>query len=316
MPDPLPFHRLEELTPAELDAMDRDRTLIVLPVSPIEEHGPHLPLGTDGWLAKGFARGLAERITESRPDWSVVRAPWIPVGCYTLDWPGSVEVEQAAVRAVVVSYGRSFARHGFRHVVVVNGHGGPGHGAALEEACREVSRRCGIRMIYPGGLLLTEIFAGSYFDRIGDALGRPLTDDERAALAHDFHAGAMETSYLLKVRPDLVKGDPTELPDIDISKVGMMRYFWGDLVGDGPGYMGSPSRADVRLADAVESVFADEITALVERSLDGEDIQPEISGEFYRNPLFRTRARPVARAMEATGKTVLGGSARLLKRES
>jgi len=315
MTDSPPFQRLEELTTAELDAMDRDRTLIVLPMSPIEEHGPHLPLGTDGWLAKGLANGLLERLARRRPDWSLVRAPWFPIGCYTLDMPGSVEVDQAAVRSVAVSFGRSFARYGFRHVVVVNGHGGPGHGAALEEACREVSRRCGIRMIYPAGHLITEIFAGAFFDRIGEQLGRELGEEEREILARDFHAGAMETSYLLHVRPDLVKGDVTALPDIVCSRVGMMRYFWGDRAGKGPGYMGSPSRADTRLAEAVEAVLCDEVTAIVERSLDGEDVQPAITGEFYRNPLFRTRARPMARAMEATGRTVLGGAARLLGRE-
>lgn len=309
-----PFHRLEELTTAELDAMDRDRTLIVLPISPIEEHGPHLPLGTDGWLAKGLANGLLERMAQRRPDWSLVRAPWFPIGCYTLDWVGSVEMEQVAVRSVVTSFGHAFARRGFSTIVVVNGHGGPGHGAALEEGCRQVSRRHGVRMIYPAGKLITEVFGGKYFDRIAAHLGRDLTDDERWALAHDFHAGAMETSYLQHVRPDLVKGDVRALPDIVSSKVGMMRYFWGDRVGKGPGYMGFPSRADTRLAEAVEAVLCDEVADIVEHAMDGQDVQRRIAGEFYRNPLFRTRARPVARAMEATGKALLGGSARLLGR--
>ena len=124
----------------------------------------------------------------------------------------------------------------------------------------------------------------------------------------------METSYLQHVRPDLVKGDVRKLPDIVSSKVGMMRYFWGDRVGKGPGYMGFPSRADTRLAEAVEAVLCDEVADIVEHAMDGQDVQGRIAGEFYRNPLFRTRARPVARAMEATGKALLGGSARLLGR--
>ena len=43
--------RLEEMTMPELDALDRERTLIAIPISPLEAHGPHLPLGTDGFMA-------------------------------------------------------------------------------------------------------------------------------------------------------------------------------------------------------------------------------------------------------------------------
>jgi len=303
--DESPFLRLEELTTAEFDELQRDRTLIVLPISPIEQHGPHLPLGTDGILAKGIARGLIQRLAVTRPDWTFVRAPWFPIGCYTLEMAGSVEIDQPAVRGVVASFGRSMARYGFGTIVVVNGHGGPGHGAALEEACREVSRQCGVRMIYPIGKVITELFEGRYFDRFAEQLGRDLSDDERWALSRDYHAGAIETSIVLHERPDLVKGDPGELPAIVSSKIGMMRYFWGDKVGEKPGYMGFPSRNSPELAEATEAVLCGEVAGIVERVMDGEDVQAEIVGEFYRNPLFRTRARPLARAMETSGRRLM-----------
>ncbi len=303
--------RLEEMTRADVEALDRRRTLVAIPVSPIEEHGPHLPLGTDGYLSLGLTDGLLERLAARRPDWTLVRTPWLPIGCYTLEGAGSVEIDQAAVRAVVAGYGHALARHGVPLIVVLNGHGGPGQGAALEEACREVSRRHSARMIYPVAPLLSDIFAGRYWDRIGDQLGRPLSSEERRALQHDFHAGALETSYLQLRYPDLVQGDVRSLPDVETSKVGMMRWYWGDRVGQGPGYMGYPSRADPRLAEAIEAVLCDEVAALVERAMDGEDVQPAITGEFYRNPLFRTRARPVARAFERSGRAVLGTAATL-----
>ena len=164
-------------------------------------------------------------------------------------------------------------------------------------------------MIYPTGKLISELFTGDYWDRIGDALGRPLSDEEQRALSRDFHAGALETSYLMLRHPHLVKGDIAALPDVETSRVGMLRWYWGDKVGRGPGYMGFPSRADPRLAEACERVLVDEVTDLVERAMDGEDIQPEITSEFYRNPLFRTRARKIARAFERTGRTVLGAAA-------
>jgi hypothetical protein len=98
---PVPGLKLAEMTMTELDALDRARTLIAVPVSPLEEHGPHLPLGTDGFMAEGMIDGVFQRLAASHPDWTLVRAPWFPVGCYTLHHPGSIEVPQETVRAVV-----------------------------------------------------------------------------------------------------------------------------------------------------------------------------------------------------------------------
>lgn len=289
------------MTMSELDGLDRERTLIAIPVSPLEAHGPHLPLGTDGYMATQMADLVLEMLASRRPEWTYVRAPWLPVGCYTLRMPGSVEVPQRTVRDLVASFGAAFARQGFQAIVVLNGHGGPGHNAALEEACRKVSRKHGIRMNYPLGRVLTDVMKGKLVDRIAEHLGRPLSDEEKHELAHDYHAGRMETSLALDHHPDLVKGDPRELPPVEHSMVGMMRYWWGDLVGRGPGYMGFPHKADPALGRALEKAFCEEVAALVERLMDGEDLRRATASEFYRNPLFRTRARPITRSLDALG---------------
>ena len=53
-----------ELTTFELDSLNRDKTVFLLPISPLEEHGPHLPLGTDLYLAESLAAGLARRLSK------------------------------------------------------------------------------------------------------------------------------------------------------------------------------------------------------------------------------------------------------------
>jgi len=294
------IQHLERMTMPEIDGLDRERTLIAIPVSPLEAHGPHLPLGTDGFMATQMADGVLELLADRRPDWAFVRTPWLPVGCYTLRMPGSVEVPQATVRDLVASFGHAFARQGFRTMIVLNGHGGPGHNAAIEEACRKVSRG-GVRMNYPLGRVLTDVMKGKLVDRIAEHLGRPLSDEEKHELAHDYHAGRMETSLALDHHPELVKGDPRDLPPVEHSMVGMMRYWWGDRVGRGPGYMGFPNKADPELGRALEKAVLETIAALVERLMDGQDLRRETSSEFYRNPLFRTRARPLTRSLDAVG---------------
>ena len=120
-------HRLEELSTPGLDALDRDRTVVILSVSPLETHGPHLPLGVDAFAARYFSEAIAERIVASRPGWAAVLAPTLHLGSFTFDTVGTVRVRQRVVRDVVVDYGRALARAGFRHILVSNGHGGPSY---------------------------------------------------------------------------------------------------------------------------------------------------------------------------------------------
>jgi creatinine amidohydrolase/Fe(II)-dependent formamide hydrolase-like protein len=58
-----------------LDALDRERTVVLVTVSPLEQHGPHLPLGVDAFTASHFATQIAERLVADRPGWSAVLAP-------------------------------------------------------------------------------------------------------------------------------------------------------------------------------------------------------------------------------------------------
>src|SRR6185503_13539461 len=142
----LTIHRLEELSTPQLDALDRTRTVVILTVSPLETHGPHLPLGVDAFTARHFSESIAERLVADRPGWSVVLTPTLHLGSFTFDSVGTVPVRQRVVRDVVVDYGSALGRAGFRHILVSNGHGGPGHLVALEEAAAIVSRRHRITM--------------------------------------------------------------------------------------------------------------------------------------------------------------------------
>ena len=139
-------HRLEELSTPQLDALDRARTVVILTVSPLETHGPHLPLGVDAFTARHFSESIAARLVAGRPGWSVVLAPTLHLGSFTFDSVGTVAVRQRVVRDAVVDYGSAVSRAGFRYVLVSNGHGGPGHLVALEEAAAIVSRRHRITM--------------------------------------------------------------------------------------------------------------------------------------------------------------------------
>ena len=139
-------------------------------------------------------------------------APTLHLGSFTFDAVGTVRVRQRVVRDALVDYGASLARAGFRWILIANGHGGPGHLTALEEAAAIVSRRHRVTMASFTGHIAWEFLRGRYLNRIEARLGRPLSATERTAFTEDAHGGWFETSLMLLLRPDLVDAAFRELP--------------------------------------------------------------------------------------------------------
>jgi creatinine amidohydrolase len=294
----LTVHRLEELSTPQLDALDRERTVAILTVSPLETHGPHLPLGVDAFTARHFAESIAERLVASRPGWTVVLAPTLYLGSFTFETVGTVAIRQRIVRDAVVDYGAALGRAGFRHVLVSNGHGGPGHLVALEEAAAIVSRRHRITMASFTGHLAWEFLRGRFLPRIEAGLGRPLSEAERQAFSEDAHGGWWETSVMLLLRPDLVDGGYRELPAARYSLADRLRPNYAVRNG-GPGYVGHPAMADPDFARVTTRVLMDEAMAVVDGLLDGRIRPSQRRSPFFAIPFLRTGFRRAAGATAA-----------------
>jgi creatinine amidohydrolase len=309
----LSVHLLEEMSSPALDALDRSRTVIVLTLSPLETHGPHLPVGVDAFTARHFAETIAHRLVSARPLWSVVLAPTLHLGSFTFDRVGTVAVRQRVVRDALVDYGEAFARAGFRYILVANGHGGPGHLAALDEAAAIVSRRYRITMTSFTGHLAWEFMRGKYISKIEAALGRALTADERKAFSEDAHGGWWETSVMLLLRPELVDQSYRTLPPA--------RYSWPQRVvpnyavkNGGPGYVGHPALADPKFAKATLHVLIGEAMVIVDGLLDGTLTPAERRSPFVQVPFFRTNFWPKAGATAAMAGVGVGVFAWLRRR--
>ena len=304
-------YRLEEMSTPALDALDRTRTAVVITISPLEEHGPHLPVGVDAFAARHFARAVAGRLVQRRPGWSAVLVPTLHLGSFTFETTGTVSVRQRVVRDTLVDYGRSFARANFRYIFVANGHGGPGHLAALEEASAIVSKRYGVTMASLTGYLAWEFFRGRYLPKIEAALGRTLSDDERRAFAEDAHGGWWETSLMLMLRPELVAESYRDLPPARYSLPERVVPNY-PLRNGGQGYVGHPALADPVFAKATTDVLMDEAMEMVEGFIDGRLRPAERRSPFYALPIFRTN---FFRSVGVTGvAAAIGLSAWLLRR--
>jgi creatinine amidohydrolase len=294
----LSVHRLEELSAPALDALDRQSTVAILTVSPLEQHGPHLPVGVDAITARHLAESMARRLVAERPGWSVVLAPTLHLGSFTFDAAGTIRVRQRVVRDALVDYGASLARAGFRWILIANGHAGPGHLVALEEAAAIVSRRHAATMASLSGHLAWEFMRGRYVEKIETALGRPLTAGERRALAEDAHGGWWETSAMLMLEPRLVDPAYRDLPPARYSLVEKLIPNF-PLRGGGRGYVGHPALADPAFARAAIEVFLAEAMESVHGLLDGRVRPAERRSPFFRIPFFRTNFWPAVGAAVA-----------------
>lgn len=180
--------RLETIT---MPDFSRARDYIVLiPFGSIEEHGPHLPLGTDAIIAYEISLAASEGK-------DIIVSPPIYYGICrsTKEHPGTITISGDALRSFARNIVLGFLRHGFKRFILFSGHAGGTHMASLVEVGE--------------GLLehpeIDYIAVVSIFDLIGE--------DIPIETKNDGHAGELETSLMLYLHPDWVKGSaPPDYP--------------------------------------------------------------------------------------------------------
>jgi creatinine amidohydrolase len=185
----------ENLRMPEFEAWRQKHRTVIVPVGSVEEHGPHLPLGTDTFHAMEVAR----RAAEARP---VLVAPPVFYGLCrsTREHPGTLSISGNTLRALVTELGREFYRQGLKNLVIMSGHAGGTHIAALVEAGETLLAELPEAQVAVVNLLelLREVVAA-----------RP----ELVKTRGDSHAGEVETALMLAAYPHLVQGTaPAEWP--------------------------------------------------------------------------------------------------------
>ena len=182
--------RLAELTwPEVAAAVAAGATTLILPLGATEQHGPHLPLGTDTLRAEELAARLAALLP------GALVAPALPVGCSDehAGFPGLLGLDAETLAAVICDVARRAAGWGVTRLVVLSAHGGNGAGPA-----RAGER---LRAELPGlAVWLPADLAAPLAGPRAVAAADGVTPE-----AHGLHAGEGETSELLWLRPDLVR---------------------------------------------------------------------------------------------------------------
>lgn len=192
-------HYYSELTGPELESLDPARTILLSSISPLEVHGPHLPIGTDIEIAEELRSRIAHKIEDRHPELDLLMLPSLPLGSDPIPVPGSIPVRPAVIEAVIMDWGLTLARLGFRFWILTDNHGGPHHQLSIEIASRRLRRR-GIVLIAPFHSAFRQMIAGSPELHRRTGLGTA----EDGGL-EDLHAGTNETSLALAALPGGVR---------------------------------------------------------------------------------------------------------------
>jgi len=176
----------QDLTTVDFGRADRERTVALLPVAAVEQHGPHLPLSTDALINDGIVRAALERLA---PDMTLLVLPAQNVGLSPehTSFAGTLSIKDSLLLDVWTDIGRSVARTGLRKLIVFNTHGGQ----------KTLVDLLAVRLRSELGMLVVR---ATYF-----AFGVLPGLFDPTEIVHDIHGGEVETSLLLHLRPDLVR---------------------------------------------------------------------------------------------------------------
>ena len=223
----------EHLTTDDFARLDKDRTVVILPVGAIEQHGPHLPVCVDAAIASGIVEHALTLLPADAP---VCVLPTQPVGKSDehVGYPGTLTLSATTILALWTDILESVARSGFRKVLLFNAHGGQRQ--LLSVVARDLRIRRGMLVVGIG-----------YYD-----LGYPESLFPPEEIQYGIHGGMIETSVMLALHPDLVRmehagaftSSQVELAEL-FPSLGRVGFGWHmrDLHADG-------ACGDARGADA------------------------------------------------------------------
>lgn len=232
---------IENITMDEFKKHLKKTKTILVPFGTVEEHGNHLPLNTDTLIIYE----VLKRVVKKR---KVFLAPPVFYGVCTStsQHPGTIGITPETLRRLTYDIVRDAYRKGLRTFFLITGHGGGLHSSALKEAAEiliEELKGLKIAVLCPYDILHKEL-------------------SELAETQNDSHAGEIETSLVLSLAPELVKGSSKEdypkLPRPFVVK-DKIRYWRSGVWGD-------PSKADREKGERVVKLIVNKIVDIIDQA--------------------------------------------------
>lgn len=202
---------LNELTWKEVSGLDKEKTFCVIPISSTEQHGLHLPLGTDDFILD-FAINCLKHY-KFNYDATLLLLPSLKYGksIEHLKFPGTVTLKLSTLIAVVEDIVESLSLNGFSKFVFLNSHGG--NTAALRSIAQDLRFKLNVKVFN------VDFWASDFFE--------PAAKYLQTDFHSEIHAGEIETSLLMYTNPKLVKkSDCLEGDLVNLVKFHGCDYSW------------------------------------------------------------------------------------------
>lgn len=234
-----------ELRAPQLRELANPSTPVIVPVGSIEQHGPHLPTGTDSMLASEVARRAAVSFSQNRPI-LVTECVWSGLSEHHMALGGTLTLDFPSFFNVISGVVRSLHRHGFRRILLLNGHGG--NVAALQTVVEQLTLERQLPLV-----------CATYWQLAAHKLS-PLLERQQGIR----HACEAETAMMMALRPDLVDSSDLEAagcpdPREDSTPVDD-GYRWQGFAAKTPtGVLGEPAAATAEKGERLLQIAADHL---------------------------------------------------------
>jgi creatinine amidohydrolase len=242
--------QLFELKWPDVAALSKDAPVLI-PIAALEQHGRHMPVFTDSLLLGEVVRRSYEKL-QGR----ILFAPlmWLGNSEHHLDFPGTMTASPRVYLDMLKDMVENFLFHGFRRIVMLNGHGG--NIVPAQQALFEVRQKYRER----SDLLL---LSTTYW-----TLGAKPHEVDRAIRQQQMgHACEWETSMMLRLRPELV-GSLSQVDDVDPGRgFSPAHRSWITKDRSTAGHIGSPRHATAEKGETLFRVFSADVVAMMERVL-------------------------------------------------
>lgn len=244
----MPYRMMEMTWPQIAASLSSGCRTVVATFGAVEQHGHHLPLGTDAY----WGEALGERVACQLGD--ALLAPALRIGCseHHMAFPGSFTLRTEVFVAVVTDYVSSLVRHGFVHIVLLPTHGG--NFAPLQEAVDQIRPR------FPAANII------AYTDLV--ALIHQMKEVAAAAGinpdAVGGHADHWETSVILALHPHLVQMEQAEAGYMGDMHAALQRVFTaGFQAVTANGVIGDPTGAQAAVGERYLTAMTETIIAYI-----------------------------------------------------
>jgi len=231
----------DELSMPEAEKAAEEGKVVIIPCGSIEEHGTHLPLCTDSIQAEYVALEVAKKA-------GCLIAPPLRYGLCnsTRNFPGTITISFDSLRSIMTDILEEFIRNGFKRLLILTGHAGGSHMTALKLAAKQVVTNHMNEGNRPRIMVCTD-YDFAFDVKMEDVDSR------------DSHAGTIETSRVMTIRSDLIKGKgKRNFPDLPRFEVvpDPERYFPSGVMGD-------PTIASPEKGQKINEYVIEQITKLV-----------------------------------------------------